>query len=112
MFTIQEQLKGNLVVSCQAAPGDPLEDTETIRRIARAVTGGGARGLRINSAEHIASIRQDTDVPIIGIQKRYSDGTLRITPDFAAAAALAKAGASIIALDCTHRSWTFGEPWR
>lgn len=112
MLTIQEQLKGNLVVSCQAAPGDPLEDTETIRRIARAVIGAGARGLRINSAEHIAAIRQDTDVPIIGIQKRYSDGALRITPDFAAAAALARAGASIIALDCTHRTWTFGEPWR
>ena len=112
MFTIREQLKGNLVVSCQAALGDPLEDTETIRRIARAVTGGGASGLRINSAEHIAAIRQDTDIPIIGIQKRHGDGTLRITPDFAAAAALAKAGASIIALDCTHRTWTFGEPWR
>ena len=112
MLTIQEQLKGNLVVSCQAAPGDPLEDTETIRRIARAVTGAGARGLRINSAEHIAAIRRDTDVPIIGIQKRHGDGNLRITPDFAAAAALAKAGASIIALDCTHRTWTFGEPWR
>jgi glucokinase-like ROK family protein len=112
MLTIQEQLKGNLVVSCQAAPGDPLEDTETIRRIARAVTGAGARGLRINSAEHIAAIRQDTDLPIIGIEKRYVDGTLRITPDFAVAAALARAGASIIALDCTHRTWTFGEPWR
>ncbi len=112
MATIPEQLKGILVVSCQAAVGDPLEDTETIRRIARAVTGAGAGGLRINSAEHIAAIRQDTDVPIIGIEKRYVEGALRITPDFASAAALARAGASIIALDCTHRTWTFGEPWR
>jgi glucokinase-like ROK family protein len=112
MSTIQEQLKGKLVASCQAAPGDPLEDTETIRRIARAVTAAGAGGLRINSAEHIAAIRRDTDLPIIGIQKRYVGGMLRITPDFASAAALARAGASIVALDCTSRAWTFGEPWR
>ncbi|HEV2485746.1 MAG TPA: putative N-acetylmannosamine-6-phosphate 2-epimerase [Terracidiphilus sp.] len=112
MSTIQEQLKGKLVASCQAAPGDPLEDTETIRRIARAVIAAGAGGLRINSAEHIAAIRQDTEAPVIGIQKRYVDGILRITPDFASAEALAKAGASIVALDCTDRAWAFGEPWR
>ncbi|MDE3148473.1 MAG: putative N-acetylmannosamine-6-phosphate 2-epimerase [Acidobacteriota bacterium] len=111
-FTVQERLHGKLVVSCQAAPGDPLEDTETIRRIARAVSAAGAGGLRINSPEHIAAIRKDTDLPIIGIQKRYVDGMLRITPDFASAAAVAKAGASIIALDCTERAWAFGEPWR
>jgi len=112
MLTNQEQLKGKLVASCQAAPGDPLEDTDAIRRIARVCTAAGAGGLRINSAEHIAAIRQDTDLPIIGIEKRYVDGMLRITPDFASAAALAKVGASIIALDCTNRTWTFGEPWR
>jgi glucokinase-like ROK family protein len=112
MSTIQEQLSGKLVVSCQADPGDPLEDTETIRRIARAVVGAGAEALRINSAEHIAAIRQDTAVPIIGIQKRYVNGVLRITPDLASAAALATAGANVIAIDCTNRTFTFGEPWQ
>jgi putative N-acetylmannosamine-6-phosphate epimerase/predicted NBD/HSP70 family sugar kinase len=112
MSTIREQLKGKLVVSCQAAPGDPLEDTETIRRIARAVVGAGAECLRVNSAEHIAAIRQDSQVPIIGIQKCYKNGTLRITPDLASAAALAAAGATIIALDCTNRTWTYGESWQ
>jgi len=112
MSSIVKQLKGNLVVSCQGAPGDPLEDTETMRRIAQAVVAGGARGLRINSPEHIAAIRQDSDIPIIGIQKRYCDGRLHITPDFASAAALAAAGASIIALDCTNRVWSDGEPWQ
>jgi glucokinase-like ROK family protein len=112
MSTIREQLNGKLVVSCQADPGDPLEDTETIRRMARAVVGAGAEALRINSAEHIAAIRQDTAVPIIGIQKRYVNGVLRITPDLASASALAAAGASIIAIDCTNRTFAFGEPWR
>ncbi len=107
-----ERIKGKLVVSCQAFPGDPLEDTETLRRIARAAMAGGAAGLRVDSSEHITAIRRDTDLPIIGIKKVYSDGLLRITPDFQSAAELASAGASIIALDCTDRTWTVGEPWR
>ena len=112
MFTIFEQLKNKLVVSCQASPGDPLQDTNAIRRIAMAAVGGGAAGLRINSAEHIAAIRQDTELPIIGIQKRDGPAGVRITPDFASAAALAAAGASMIALDCTDRVWPAGDPWR
>lgn len=111
MPTLKEQLRGRLIVSCQAAPLDPLDDTDTIRRMARAVVAAGATGLRINSAEHIAAIRQDTDVPIIGIQKRYYDGELFITPDFASAEELAKAGASIIALDCTEHGPSPAEPW-
>ena len=105
-------LKGGLVVSCQAAPGDPLENTDTIRRIARSVVAAGAAGLRVNSPEHIAAIRKDSTLPIIGIQKRHANGAIHITPDFASAAALAAAGASIIALDCTNRTWPDGEPWR
>lgn len=107
-----DRIKGQLVVSCQASPGDPLDDTETIRRIARAAVGAGAAGLRLNGFEHIAAIRRDTDLPIIGIKKQYWNGQLRITPDFAAAAELASAGADIIALDCTDRGWTGGDPWQ
>jgi putative N-acetylmannosamine-6-phosphate epimerase len=112
MFATFDQLKGRLIVSCQASPGDPLEDTDAIRRIAMAAVGGGAAGLRVNSAEHIAAIRRNTKLPIIGIQKQYGSAGLRITPDFAAAAALAAAGASIIALDCTDRAWPDGDPWQ
>ena len=112
MSAIFKQLKGRLIVSCQASPGDPLEDTNAIRRIALAAIGGGAAGLRVNSAEHIAALRRDTKLPIIGIQKQYGPAGLRITPDFAAAAALAAAGASIIALDCTNRVWPDCDPWQ
>ena len=112
MSHVLDSLKEGLVVSCQAAPGDPLEDTDTIRRIARSVAAAGAAGLRVNSPEHIASIRKDSTLPIIGIQKRYTNGAIHITPDFASAAALAAAGASVIALDCTERTWPDGEPWR
>lgn len=112
MNAVFEQLKGRLVVSCQASPGDPLEDTDAIRRMALAAIRGGAAGLRLNSVDQIRAIRRDTDLPIIGIEKRYGPMGMRITPDFASAGALATAGASIIALDCTDRKWPGGDPWR
>lgn len=109
---VAKQIQGRLVVSCQAFPGDPLEDTDAIRRMALAAIGGGAAGLRINGFDDIAAIRRETDLPIIGLMKRYSGGELRITPDFASAAELAAAGADVIALDCTGRPWPGGDPWR
>lgn len=112
MSSIQEQLHLKLIVSCQAWPGDPLDDTDAIRRMAMAALKGGAAGLRIHSAEHVAAIRRETSVPIIGIHKRRMNGVYRITPDFAVSQALAAAGASIIALDCTSRIWSEGEPWK
>ena len=112
MHKILASLHRQLVVSCQAAPNDPMEDTETLRRVARSAVLGGARALRLNSPEDIRAIRLDTAVPIIGIQKSYRGGKLRITPTFADAAALATAGANVIALDCTDRTHSYGEPWR
>lgn len=112
MHKILATLHRQLVVSCQAAPNDPMENTETLRRVARSAVLGGARALRLNSPEDIRAIRLDTAVPIIGIQKSYRGGKLRITPTFADAAALATAGANVIALDCTDRTHSHGEPWR
>ncbi len=108
---VLDQIKGRLIVSCQAWPGDPLDHADTMRRIARSAVMAGAAGLRVHSSEHIAAIREDTSVPIIGISKQYHGNSLRITPDFKSAQALAEAGASIIALDCTGQSYEFGEPW-
>lgn len=112
MHPIIRSLHQRLIVSCQAVPDDPMEDTETLRRVAQSAVLGGASGLRLNSPEHVRAVRLDTDLPIIAIQKSYAGGQLRITPDFAAAAALAEAGADIIALDCTDRRHLHGEPWR
>lgn len=112
MTNIFAQLKGKLIVSCQASNGNPLEDIDVLRRIALAAIQGGASGLRLNSAAQVVAIRRDTSLPIIGIEKKYGPMGLRITPDFASAAALAQAGASIIALECTARDWTNAEPWR
>ena len=96
-------LQGKLIVSCQAAPGDPLDDVNALTRIALSAIRGGAGGLRANSADCIAAFRQQTNVPVIGILKRYIDGEAHITPDFASAEAIARAGADVVAIDCTAR---------
>ncbi len=105
-------LKGKLVVSCQASPGDPLEDLDTLRRIATAVLLGGAGGLRAEGAERVAAFRALTALPILGLVKGWdAAGEVHITPDFACARAVSQAGADIVALDCTQRRLVADEPW-
>jgi N-acylglucosamine-6-phosphate 2-epimerase len=104
-------LRGSLIVSCQASPGDPLDHPDTLRRLAVSVLRGGAGGLRANGVECIESFRRETALPIIGILKRYLHGEVAITPDFASAAAVSTAGADVIALDCSSRRLKAHEPW-
>jgi N-acylglucosamine-6-phosphate 2-epimerase len=107
-----QQLHGRIVVSCQADEGDPLDDLNTLIRIATSVLRGGAGGLRAEGATRIAAFRSLTDLPIIGIIKTYdANGDVYITPDFRSAKAISDAGADIIALDCTARRLTAPEPW-
>ncbi len=104
-------LKHKLIVSCQALPGDPLDHPDTLRRIALSVLRGGAGGLRANGAECIAAFRRETELPIIGILKRFEDGKPDITADFASAKAVSDAGADIIGMDCSAGRFTSSEPW-
>jgi N-acylglucosamine-6-phosphate 2-epimerase len=110
--TTVESLRRRLIVSCQAAQGDPLDHTDTLVRIAASVLRGGAGGLRAEGVEHIRAFRAITDRPIIGIIKTYDrSGSVYITPDFKSARAVAGAGADIVALDCTRRRLVEDEPW-
>jgi N-acylglucosamine-6-phosphate 2-epimerase len=107
-----DAIRGRLVVSCQAAEGDPLDDLATLTRIASSVLRGGAGGLRAEGVRRIAAFRAITQLPIIGIIKTYdANGDVYITPDFQSAKAVSDAGADIIALDCTARRLTAAEPW-
>jgi N-acylglucosamine-6-phosphate 2-epimerase len=107
-----QQLRGRIVVSCQADEGDPLDDLNTLSRIATSVLRGGAGGLRAEGVTRIAAFRSLTQLPIIGIVKAYdANGDVYITPDFRSAKAISDAGADIIALDCTARRLTAPEPW-
>ena len=107
-----ETLRGRLIVSCQASEGDPLDDLDTLTRIATSVLRGGAGGLRAEGVTRIAAFRNLTQLPIIGIIKTYdANGDVYITPDFRSAKAISDAGADIIALDCTARRLAAPEPW-
>ncbi len=108
---IPASLRGTLIVSCQAAPGDPLNHVDTLRRVAISVVRGGAGGLRANGVECVEAFRRETPLPIIGIQKRSIGGEVSITPDFAAAKSISDAGADVIALDCTTNRAATAEPW-
>jgi N-acylglucosamine-6-phosphate 2-epimerase len=107
-----QALRGQLIVSCQAAPGDPLDHIDTITRIAASVLRGGAGGLRAEGIERILAFRAMTDLPILGITKTYDpNGDVYITRNFESARAISAAGADIIALDCTRRRLIEAEPW-
>ncbi|MBT9330950.1 N-acetylmannosamine-6-phosphate 2-epimerase [Paracidobacterium acidisoli] len=110
-YPLPAALRGRLIVSCQAPPDDPLDDTGTLARLAVSALRGGAAGLRANGAEAIHVFRQKTDLPILGILKRYQHGEMCITPDFTSAQAISDAGSDVIALDCTIARPSFAEPW-
>jgi N-acylglucosamine-6-phosphate 2-epimerase len=107
-----ELLHRRLVVSCQADKGDPLDDMATLSRIATSVLRGGAGGLRAEGSVGVGAFRAITELPIIGMVKtKDSNGEVYITPTFAAAQAVAEAGADMIAVDCTLRRLAEAEPW-
>ncbi|WP_293811665.1 putative N-acetylmannosamine-6-phosphate 2-epimerase [uncultured Bosea sp.] len=94
----------SLAVSCQARADNPLHGPAFMAAMAQAAEQGGALALRANGPTDIAAIRAVSRLPIIGILKRWDDRfPVYITPDFVSAAAIAAAGADIIALDATDR---------
>lgn len=93
-----------LIVSCQARADNPLYGSQFMAAMAKAAEAGGAGGIRANGPEDVAAIRAVTELPILGLYKRWLEPyEVYITPDFAAAQAIAEAGADILALDATPR---------
>ena len=77
-----QSLKGKLIVSVQAYPGEPLRHPETMAQMARACELG--------------------DIPVIGLWKEGHEGVY-ITPTLRHAMACVHAGADVVALDATDR---------
>ncbi len=97
------QLKGRLIVSCQALPEEPLHSSFIMGRMALAAKEGGAGGIRANSVEDIAQIRRVVDLPIIGIIKREIAGcSVYITPTMEEVDRLMEVKPEIIAMDATE----------
>lgn len=97
-----ESLRGQLIVSVQAYPGEPMRDPRTMAQIARAAELGGAAAIRCQGLTDIAAIKQAVEVPVIGLWKEGHDGVF-ITPTVRHARACAHSGADIVALDATTR---------
>ena len=102
---ILEQIRGQLIVSCQALDEEPLHGPTIMAAMARAAEEGGARGIRANGGPDIAAIRRATSLPIIGLKKVVHPGyEVYLTPTFEAAAEVAEAGADMIAIDATRQT--------
>lgn len=97
-----EQLRGGLIVSCQAYPGEPMLDPRTMAQIAQAAAAGGAVGIRGKGLEDLRAMHAVLDVPLIGLVKVGKEGVY-ITPTLADCCAVAATGAQIVALDGTRR---------
>ena len=96
------QVKGKLIVSCQALPQEPLHSSFIMGRMARAAKEGGAAGIRANTKEDIKEIQEVTGLPIIGIVKRdYPDSAVYITPTMKEIEELMEVKPEIVAIDAT-----------
>ncbi len=104
MNKILENIKGKLIVSCQALEDEPLHSSFIMGRMAYAAYVGGAGGIRANTVEDIKEIKKNVSLPIIGIIKKvYDNCNVYITPTIKEVEALVNEGVQIIAIDATKR---------
>lgn len=102
MKSVIEQIRGGLVVSCQAYPGEPMRHPETMAQIAQAAEEGGAVAIRCQGLSDISAIKGRVSIPVIGIWKEGEEGVY-ITPTLRHARCCLAAGCDIVALDATRR---------
>lgn len=103
---ILDSIKGGLIISCQALPGEPLyvEEKSIMYLMARAAKRAGAKCIRTNSVRDVREIKAETGLPVIGLIKQVYEGyEPYITPTMKEVDELVEAGADIIATDCTLR---------
>lgn len=110
MKTVLDNLKGKLVVSCQALENEPLHSPFIMSRMALAAAQGGAAAIRANSVVDIEAIKQQVSLPVIGIIKRdYPESEVFITATMKEVDELMAVAPEIIALDATAREHPGGE---
>lgn len=97
-----EVMRGRLIVSCQAYPGEAMRDPRTMAQVAQAAVAGGAAAIRAQGEEDIRQVVAAVDVPVIGLIKDGADGVF-ITPTLEHAIRVAEAGAHVVAVDGTRR---------
>ena len=97
-------LKNGLIVSCQVPDDTAINTPEFIAAQALTVVQAGAVGIRAQGIKNVEAISKVTQVPIIGLVKRYDKSSpVYITPSVSDVIELEKAGATIVAIDATGR---------
>ena len=97
-------MKGTIIVSCQATPGEPLymPDGTVMHLMARAAKLAGAKMIRTSSVRDILAIKEETGLPVIGLIKReYPGYTGRITMTMREVDECMDALCDIVSIDCT-----------
>lgn len=97
-----ETVKGALIVSCQALPDEPLHSSFIMSKMALAAKEGGAAGIRANTKEDILKIKEEVDLPVVGIVKRdYEGSPIYITATYQEIDELIESKCEMIAMDAT-----------
>ena len=100
---IIDKLRKGLIVSCQALEDEPLHSSFIMGRMALAAKMAGTKGIRANTVSDIKEIKENVDLPIIGIIKKdYDNSEVYITPTIDEIDALVNCGVEIIATDATN----------
>ena len=97
-------IRGSIIVSCQATPGEPLYDPDrsVMPLMARAARQAGAKMIRTSSVRDIIGIKEETGLPVIGLIKReYPGYTGRITMTMREVDECMEALSDIVSIDCT-----------
>ncbi|MGC9512732.1 MAG: N-acetylmannosamine-6-phosphate 2-epimerase [Fidelibacterota bacterium] len=101
---ILNDLKGGLIVSCQAKEGEPFDAPDRLTLFAQSAVLGGAVGIRSEGKNNTLYIVHSVEVPVIGLIKTaYPDGSVCITRTYTDVEKLLSVGAHMIAIDGTFR---------
>lgn len=101
-----DRIRGKVIVSCQALPGEPLyvEEKSIMYLMARAAKQAGTPMIRTSSVRDVIAIKEETGLPVIGLIKvQYPGYESYITPTMKEIDELYEAKSDIVALDCTMR---------
>ncbi len=97
-------IKGEIIVSCQALPDEPLynEDFSLMPFMAEAARQAGSKMIRTSSIRDVVEIKKKTGLPVIGlVKKNYEGFDIYITPSMKEVDDLVEAGSDIVAVDLT-----------
>lgn len=109
---VLSRLKNNIIVSVQAAYGEPLYNEDCIKGLLQTVVQGGASGVRVAGFRDVKNAKKLLNVPVIGLTKpKYLPENWKdivyITPTLDDIKELIDADADIIAIDGTSRDHQF-----